>query len=238
MINVFAVVGQHRDDPRRLLLLGQDGRYYAYDAAGRTTPVRLGPEWELDGGDTRTAPSPTGGSPTAQPSAVGSREGSNRWPRPVPLRPLHSAAALVALALALLGSLLFAPSAAAHAPALVTVVADAELRSEPSGDAAVLGTVGLGETVELTGAAAVGYLHVASGAEAGWVPENAVDAGLLATGAVVSEAMLRAEPRGDAPGRRLVPSGSAVLLTGAAVDGFLAASFEGTGGWLPADAIG
>ena len=34
-----------------------------------------------------------------------------------------------------------------------------------------------------------------------------------------------------------VQAGSTVILTGASVDGFLAASFDGTGGWLPANAV-
>ena len=37
---VFAVVGEHRDDPDRLLLLGDDGRYYGHRLPdGPTTPV-------------------------------------------------------------------------------------------------------------------------------------------------------------------------------------------------------
>ena len=30
MINTFSLVGEHRDDPDRLLLLGDDGRFYGY----------------------------------------------------------------------------------------------------------------------------------------------------------------------------------------------------------------
>jgi hypothetical protein len=46
--NVFAVVGEHRWEPGRLLLLGEDGRYYAYGANG--TPVEIEPSaaWSLD----------------------------------------------------------------------------------------------------------------------------------------------------------------------------------------------
>ena len=48
MTNVFAVVGEHRAEPDRLLLLGQDGRYYAYDADGPPMAVEPGAAWHVD----------------------------------------------------------------------------------------------------------------------------------------------------------------------------------------------
>ena len=48
MTNVFAVVGQHRAEPGRLLLLGDDGRFYAYAANGRLTAVEPNAAWLLD----------------------------------------------------------------------------------------------------------------------------------------------------------------------------------------------
>ena len=50
MTNVFAVVGAHHDDPGRLLLLGEDGRHYAYAAPdAEPAPVEPAPdEWALD----------------------------------------------------------------------------------------------------------------------------------------------------------------------------------------------
>jgi hypothetical protein len=47
MTNVFAVVGEHRAEPERLLLLGDDGRYYAF-ADGRPAEVEPGDAWALD----------------------------------------------------------------------------------------------------------------------------------------------------------------------------------------------
>lgn len=43
---VFAVVGEHRADPARLLLLGDDGHFYAY-AIDDPVPIALEhtPEW-------------------------------------------------------------------------------------------------------------------------------------------------------------------------------------------------
>ena len=48
MTNVFAVVGEHRAEPERLLLLGDDGRYYAYAADGPPTAIEPSGAWHLD----------------------------------------------------------------------------------------------------------------------------------------------------------------------------------------------
>jgi hypothetical protein len=41
MSNVFAVVGEDRDDPDRLLILGEDGQFYRYVFTdGVVTPVQ------------------------------------------------------------------------------------------------------------------------------------------------------------------------------------------------------
>ncbi len=49
MTNVFAVIGEHRERPERLLLLGGDGRFYTYVTA-EGPPVEVEPteEWALD----------------------------------------------------------------------------------------------------------------------------------------------------------------------------------------------
>ncbi len=48
MGTVFAVVGEHRDDPARLLLRGEDGRFYAYGRGGRLRAVAPDGAWVLD----------------------------------------------------------------------------------------------------------------------------------------------------------------------------------------------
>ncbi len=48
MTNVFVVVGQHEAEPNRLLLLGDDGRYYAYAADGQPTAIEPSGAWRLD----------------------------------------------------------------------------------------------------------------------------------------------------------------------------------------------
>jgi len=65
MTNVFAVVGEHREEPSRLLLLGDDGHFYAFGrSAAQPTEVQPTDEWELD---PDAAPDPG--------AAVGSRVG-------------------------------------------------------------------------------------------------------------------------------------------------------------------
>jgi hypothetical protein len=47
--NVFEVVGEHREEPTRLLMRGEDGLYYAYAAAeNHFVTVEPSDEWELD----------------------------------------------------------------------------------------------------------------------------------------------------------------------------------------------
>jgi len=49
MTHVFAVIGEHREQPDQLLLLGADGRFYTYVSA-EGPPVEVEPteEWALD----------------------------------------------------------------------------------------------------------------------------------------------------------------------------------------------
>lgn len=45
----FVVVGEHRADPSRLLLLGADGRYYAYAPTdGQPSHVEVDESWALE----------------------------------------------------------------------------------------------------------------------------------------------------------------------------------------------
>ena len=49
MTNVFAVVGEHREEPSRLLLVGDDGHFYAYGTDdGEPVEVEPTDEWDLD----------------------------------------------------------------------------------------------------------------------------------------------------------------------------------------------
>lgn len=75
MTNVFAVVGEHRREPERLLLLGEDGRYYAYRADGAPMQVEPGAAWNLDeealAAAMRTNPAPVRAFPRASAARAG-----------------------------------------------------------------------------------------------------------------------------------------------------------------------
>ena len=44
----LAVVGEHKDDPEELLLLGKDGNYYAYSTATEAIlPVEPDEQWDV-----------------------------------------------------------------------------------------------------------------------------------------------------------------------------------------------
>jgi len=46
---VYSVVGEHRDDPARLLALGSDGQHYVLTLPSSAAfPVEPGDDWELD----------------------------------------------------------------------------------------------------------------------------------------------------------------------------------------------
>ena len=226
MTTVYTVVGQHRTVPGLLLLLGDDNRYYALTAAGR--PARVWPTaaWAFDadqepGLDT----APVTAAPIARRSAAAVEV--SRW------RPLRA----LAIALALIfGALLASPAALAHAPALETTTANVALYEAPSADAPVLAELPAGTEIELTGAAEGDFLEATFDGQRGWTRVDSLD-GKIDTAPVVLDASLRAAPSDDGKVLGAVEAGSTVILTGASVDGFLAASFDGTGGWLPASAI-
>jgi hypothetical protein len=47
--NLYAVVGEHMDNPDHFLVLGEDGRYYDWDLANEETRlVEPGDEWTID----------------------------------------------------------------------------------------------------------------------------------------------------------------------------------------------
>ena len=222
----YTVVGQHRTVPGCLLLLGDDNRYYARTTAGRPTPVVPTAAWVLDadhepGLDTASVAK----APVAWHS-VAARGASRR-------RPQRALAIVLAL---ILGVLLAAPTALAHAPAPATTTANVALYEAPSADAPVLAELPTGTEIELTGAAEGEFLEATFDDQRGWTRVETLD-GTIDTAPVVVDASLRAAPNNDGAILGAVPAGSTVILTGAAVDGFLAASVDGTGGWLPATAV-
>jgi SH3 domain-containing protein len=223
---VYTVVGQHRTVPGLLLLLGEDNRYYARAAAGRPAPVEPTAAWVFDadrepGLDTASVAA----APVAWHSVAA--RGASRW------RPLRALAIVLAL---ILGALLGGPAALAHGPALATTTANVALYEAPSADAPVLAELPAGTEIELTGAAEGDFLEATFDGELGWTRVDSLD-GTFDTAPVVLDASLRAAPNNEGAILGAVRAGSTVILTGASVDGFLAASFDGTGGWLPASAV-
>jgi uncharacterized protein YraI len=221
--NVFAVVGQHRVESARLLLLGEDGRYYAYAADGRPVQVTLSTVWLLDG----DRPTETVAEAEAIPEVTVVELPRRRRNRSI----------LALVAGLLLGLLVLAPSALAHAPGLATALSNLTVREAPSADATVVTELPAGTTVELTGNAAGDFIEVLFDGRPGWASVALLDAGGLETATIDADAALRTEPNAGGTVLLEVPAGSTVILTGAAVDGYLAATFAGTGGWVSADAV-
>jgi hypothetical protein len=135
----------------------------------------------------------------------------------------------------LIGASVFVATARADAPALAVTLAAAELLAEPAAGSAVLAEIPADTQVELTGAAVPGHVEVLFQQQRGWVAAALLDAGSgpgvpLAT--ATRELPIRDAPlpEGNVVGR--VPRGGTVILTGAEIDGYLAAAYRGTGGWV------
>ncbi len=127
--------------------------------------------------------------------------------------------------------------ASAHAPALATVTTDAALYASPDSVAPILAHLASGATITLTGTAVGDYLEIVAGDVQGWVGVDDLDDGRFDTAHVDVDTSLRGGTGTDASIVQHVPAGSTVTLTGASLDGFLAATFDGAGGWIPAAAI-
>jgi SH3-like domain-containing protein len=226
MTTVYTVVGQHRTVSGLLLLIGDDNRYYSRPAGGRPAPVEPTAAWVLDAdreSGLDTAPVTADPDPCHSVTACG----ANWW------RPLRALALVVAL---ILGAFLAASAALAHAPALATTTATVALYEAPSADAQVLAELPAGTEIGLTGAAAGEFLEATFDGRLGWTHVDGLD-GMIDTALVVVDASLRAAPNNDSAILGAVSAGSTVILTGASADGYLAAAFGGTGGWLSANAV-
>jgi hypothetical protein len=237
---VYTVIGQHRTLPGLFLLLGDDNRYYGHAPGKRPSPVEPTADWVLDTDRDRGADAvsvalvPVSAAPLAHHAA--SRPGFwHDLAASVSLarRPLRTIAIAVAFILA---AVLGGTTALAHAPAMVTASSDVPLLAAPSDDASVLAVLPAGSEVELTGEADGDYLEISSEGQTGWAGVDSFDR-WLDTASVTADATLLAAPTADGEVLGAVQAGSTVILTGASVDGFLAASFDGSGGWLPASAV-
>lgn len=128
-----------------------------------------------------------------------------------------------------------APDASAKAPPLATTVVDVSVYAAPDITSDVIGAVPAGTEIELTGEAAPGFLAVYVNGGIGWIPAQFLSLsgrpGIDTATALVDTPLLEA-PMRDAGVVTMVPEGASVILTGARVDGFDAASYESSGGWI------
>lgn len=146
------------------------------------------------------------------------------------VRPLFAALILSLVALAAL-----APETAAKAPPLATTVLEVNALAAPDYSAAVVAVFPADAEVELTGNAAPGFLGVLYDGQEVFVPAQYLSLGThpgIDTAVTVEDAPMLDAPMRDASVLTVVPEGQAVLITGATVDGYDAASYDGTGGWM------
>jgi hypothetical protein len=144
--------------------------------------------------------------------------------------------AFMTLGLVLAALLAFSPAhVSAKAPPLATIVFNTTVYATPELNGTALGTIASGSEVELTGDAAPGYLAIYYGESVGWVPSQYLSLGErpgIDTAVAVVDTPLLDAPMHGADVLETVPRGDAVILTGATVDGYDAASHAGAGGWL------
>ena len=160
----------------------------------------------------------------------------------LPVLPVHSRAhgwhrLLTALAVVLLAlaGVTTRNDASAKAPPLATTVFDTEALAAPEYGAAPVTVIPRGAELELTGAAAPGFLAVYYDGQAVWVPAQYLSLGVRAgvdTAVAIEDTPLLDAPMREATIVETVLEGQTVILTGASVDGYDAASHEGAGGWI------
>ncbi len=138
------------------------------------------------------------------------------------------------LALFLFASVTTLPTAA-KAPPLATTVVDTTVYAAPDMMGEALGTISADTQIELTGEAAPGFIAVLFGDSVAWVPAQHLALGDrpgIDTAVALVDTPLLDAPMRDAGIVATVPKDATVILTGARVGGYDAASHEGSGGWI------
>lgn len=132
----------------------------------------------------------------------------------------------------------FTPGTArAHAPGTAVAELNQPLLQMPTSDSAALTELAAGSDLQLTGDADGQYVEVVAGEITGWVDVSLIHAGQIETAITTELIPITDAPSDDGQLLALVPAGDTVILTGAAVDDYLAGSYNGTGGWLPAASL-
>jgi hypothetical protein len=160
-----------------------------------------------------------------------------RYGRSIPSTARAGRRPVCALALGLVIAAIapIAGDASAKAPPLATTVLAAEALAAPDYDAAPVAVIPQGAEGELTGEAAPGFLAVYYDGEAIWVPAQYLSLGVrpgIDTGVTVADTPLLDAPMRDASVQESILEGQALVLTGARVDGYDAAAYDGAGGWI------
>lgn len=125
--------------------------------------------------------------------------------------------------------------AAAKAPPLATTVVDTAVYAAPDMMGEALGTIAADTQIELSGEAAPGFIAVLFGDSVAWVPAQHLALGDrpgIDTAVALVDTPLLDAPMREAHIVATVPQDATVILTGATVDGYDAASHEGSGGWI------
>ena len=123
----------------------------------------------------------------------------------------------------------------AKAPPHATTIVTTGVFATPDLASAQIDTLDPGVQLELTGSAAPGFLGVVYGSGEAWIPSTNLTTGVrpgVETAVALGGASLLDAPRHDSGIVSYVPEGESVILTGATVDGYFAASYNGTGGWI------
>jgi len=134
------------------------------------------------------------------------------------------------------------PSAVeARGPGLVVTLRPTAMYAEPSVTSVEQALLDAGEEGFLTGAAELVFVQVEFRGMTGWVlasdvTTNGVTGIRLAT--AVEAAPILDAPTPDAGPLGLIPAGGVAMLTGAEVGGYVAASFNGVGGWVDESLLG
>lgn len=141
----------------------------------------------------------------------------------------------VALAFFVSGFAPLAKDASAKAPPLANTVLDVSALAAPDFGAAEMALIPQGTEIELSGEAAPGFLAVYYDGQVVWVPAQYLTLGVrpgIDTAVAVEDTPLLDAPMREATVLETVLEGQAVILSGASVDGYDAASYDGTGGWI------
>lgn len=149
-------------------------------------------------------------------------------------------ATVMAMALVLVLSFA-APTVSGHAPGFAVALTDVQVQELPTTGLEAIATLPAGATVVLTGDVAPGFAYVTYDGGSGWVNADLLSVSGrpgIATSVVTSRTLILDAPFPDSNELASLDPGDAVMLTGAVVGNYAAASSDGAGGWVNRADIG